>query len=44
MLKFWIRGQSVSIFAMCYLLLQVSPAVAVPVATAATVAIGLLSV
>ena len=41
-LEFWIRGESVSILSMCYLLTKVPSDVGVKVALAASVCIGIL--
>ena len=42
MLEFWIRGESVSILGMCYLLTKVPAEIGVKVALAASVSIGIL--
>eukprot|EP00501_MAST-03F_sp_TOSAG23-6_P000044 GSMAST32.ASY1.ANO1.45.1 assembled CDS len=42
MLKFWIRGQSVSLLALCYSMTLLPPAVAVKIGAASSLAVGLL--
>ena len=42
MTTFWIRGSSVALLANCYLLTQIPTDVAVKVATATTIAVGVL--
>ena len=42
LMKFWIRGESVSIFGLCYCILQLESSLAVKVALATSAAVGVL--